>query len=424
MHLLLLYTIVLVILHKGYCFTQNNEENKIMYVRPDNGFNTTTCPGQPCESLDYYTGLTNYSNNTSFIFIPGLHALSKSFTFTNCRNIQLLGIKNTFSRNQTVSTEIQCNISAGFIFENVENLVIKNMKINLCILKLNNTQVYNTIFNESLQTWNKSVDHSYVASFPKHICFCNESFVRNCSKVSIKKTIYPGELVDVSLVAVGQYDNPVLATIVANVSADKSNHYTIKAQCTYITLQVNSTEDKTEDRVSVLVESDGGRLARNQSRWINIHFRKCPLGTVRISSTCYWRDNSSYYNATSQSIQKAGLNWVGYYNASEDEDNVETKSGFIWFAYCPQFYCNHSVTSMNVNETSFNQDEQCLAHRGGILCGACKSPYSLAISSTRCVDCKNYSNSDLFLMWLGIILIVLTILIFCLDVTSPLLMAH
>ncbi len=151
MHLLLLYTTVLVILHKGYCFTQNNEENKIMYIRPDNGSNTT-CPGQPCEPLDYYAGLTNYSNNACFIFISGLHTLSKSFTITNGTNNQLLGVNDTFSRNQTVSTEIQCNTSAGFIFENVEYLIIKNLKIDVCGQVIPANIYNNTSIPLSMQT--------------------------------------------------------------------------------------------------------------------------------------------------------------------------------------------------------------------------------------------------------------------------------
>ncbi len=67
--------------------------------------------------------------------------------------------------------------------------------------------------------------------------------------------------------------------------------------------------------------------------------------------------------------------------------------------------------SISVSET-FDQDKQCRAYRSGILCGACKSPYSLAISSTECVNCNNYSNLLITLTWLGVILIPAAALLF------------
>lgn len=130
---------------------QCNGKGKIinMYVRPDNESNTTTCPGQPCESLDYYAGLTNYSNNTSFLFIPGLHTLSKSFKIKNVMNIQLFCMRQHNDKNEIASAEIQCKVTAGLIFENVQFLSIKNLDISSCGQKIASS-TYNNARNHDL----------------------------------------------------------------------------------------------------------------------------------------------------------------------------------------------------------------------------------------------------------------------------------
>ena len=76
----------------------------------------------------------------------------------------------------------------------------------------NNTYVYSKIFNETLWQVNKTQDPSYITSNPKHVCFCeNEKYI--CSKKSTDISIYPGEQFNISQVAVGQFHNPVPATI-------------------------------------------------------------------------------------------------------------------------------------------------------------------------------------------------------------------
>ncbi len=276
------------------------------------------------------------------------------------------------------------------------------------IFDKNNTLVYKKIFNESSWKWNKS-DFSYVTSSPKYICFCDGNSVPKCENETIERTIYPGEPIVVSVVAVGQFNHPTPATIVVNVSSDRSTHKTIKAICTNLILIVQSNKI-VEDNVSISVV---GNLARSMLRWINIKYHTCPLGTVRNGSTCFWHDinpNYSYYNATNQTIQKPGSHWIGYHNASNDDDSNIT-SGFIVFEHCPQLYCNNSVTSISVNETSFNQNKQCLAHRDGILCGTCKSPYTLAISSTNCLTCYTQKGLLQFTLWIGTVVIVFFVLL-------------
>ena len=283
-----------------------------------------------------------------------------------------------------------------------------------------NDYMYNKIFDESLWHWNNTFDQSYVTSFPKHICFC-ENNSKICGTQFVDKTMYPGQTFTVSLVAVGQFNHPVPATIImTSVSRGKPYHRTIKAKCTTLTLKVLSGQNITgEDKVVILIESDTGTLGGKYLRWINIKYRNCPLGTILNKTTgfCYWSAGDSTYNASDQTIRKPGLTWIGYHNDTDTDSKIG--NGFIKFLYCPQLYCDYNVTSINISHSeTFNQDrlfdQQCREHRHGILCGACKKPYSSAISSTKCVQCSDHSIIYRLLLLLGSLVIAVLALLFML----------
>ena len=277
---------------------------------------------------------------------------------------------------------------------------------------INSTVVYKKIFNEFSWQWNKS-NLSYVTSFPKHICFCEGKKI-NCGKKkkSIHQTIYPGQLFNVSLVAVGQFNNPVPATIMTRVSKGKPYHHTIKAECSTITL-TSGKNTEGNDKVVILIQSDSGALGGTDLRWINITYRNCPLGTIINKRTgfCYWSAGFSAYNASDQTIQKPGLTWIGYHNDTDTDSKIG--NGFIKFSYCPQLYCDYNVTSINISET-FDPDQQCRRNRTGILCGACKIPFSSAISSTKCVQCSDHSITYRLLLVLGPLVVAVLVLLFML----------
>ena len=81
--------------------------------------------------------------------------------------------------------------------------------------------------------------------------------------------------------------------------------------------------------------------------------------------TIHWQQNDSF--------------WVGVDNSSESDR-------LILHPHCPFDYCIEAMVSFSVNNT----DIQCQSRRSGILCGACQSGHSLALSSSRCLsDCSN-----------------------------------
>ena len=111
-----------------------NSPNTTLYIRPEHPPNTT-CPGLPCETLDYYANVSHV-NTTQFIFLSGVHKLRMNFTLCNLLSIQLVGsdTEEHIYNSAYPTPQVHCNAtsSAGFIFQNVSSLTIKNLNIVYC----------------------------------------------------------------------------------------------------------------------------------------------------------------------------------------------------------------------------------------------------------------------------------------------------
>ena len=71
--------------------------------------------------------------------------------------------------------------------------------------------------------------------------------------------------------------------------------------------------------------------------------------------------------------------WVGY--GTKDDDN-ETK-GLIIHPHCPFDFCTTKEIYLTVDDS----DKQCNYNRSGFLCGRCSESLSLALGSSRCLQC-------------------------------------
>ena len=94
-------------------------------------------------------------------------------------------------------------------------------------------------------------------------------------------SVYPGEKFNVSLVAVGQFHNPVPATIRAYIDNSSKTlfHITIKGSCTNHTFYVRGNHSPKYDVLNFIVSSGTGYTAGSHLRWVNISYKHCPLGT-------------------------------------------------------------------------------------------------------------------------------------------------
>ena len=80
--------------------------------------------------------------------------------------------------------------------------------------------------------------------------------------------------------------------------------------------------------------------------------------------------------------------WV---NATFNESN---STGIMYNKFCPILYCKSGNKMVNIGD---DPSKQCASNRTGILCGACKDSFSLAIGSSRCIECPNSHNVALLL---------------------------
>ena len=365
--------------------------------------------------------------------------LSPNTTVTFERNSALLSGGGIYAEEQCLQSEPLCfyQINANdslnttqknLILDSIHIVMIHNTakyagsqifggSIEYCYITFheNNMYVYNKTFNETSWQVNKTNDPSYIASNPKHVCFCKGN-ARDCKRRSNNVYAYPGEHFKISLVAVGEFHNPVPATIIAYVgnSTTALAHTTIREKCSTIDYCI---EHPTEnDKLNLIVLSGTEYTVGSHLRWVNIHYKHCPLGTYFQSGHCNWNRGQFYYNATDQTVHRNGNGWVGYYNNSEYR-NFRAESGFSVYPHCPMWYCNDK-TALNVSETHFDQDAQCNS-RQGILCGACKERRSLAIGSFKCIDCEHIHHSYLPLLILSLLAITVIVLLFmlCCNVT-------
>ena len=242
---------------------------------------------------------------------------------------------------------------------------------------------------------------SSISSTPFHICPC-ENNLPNCSEsiYNVPHTVYPGEMFQVSVVAVGQRNGTVPTGVRSapfnNVKKDKGN--LLPSQ--YIQ-QVNNMCTKLNYTVFSLSQSMAMELRPDSTLYVrsiqcfayqykliirvNVT-QTCPPGFNLFMSEklCVCEQRLTQYTQKCNITNRFGYItrdsgrqfWVGYDNQSD---------GLILHSHCPFDYCVNETVVFPLNNT----DIQCAYNRSGLLCGACKSSYSLVLGSSICKQCTN-----------------------------------
>ena len=280
--------------------------------------------------------------------------------------------------------------------------------------------------NKGQMTYNSSrLSHSLefldsdngIASDPLRICMCINQYP-NCNITNITLSIYPGQTINIPLVAVGQRNTPVVAHAVAGFVKDtnrfqsgkfKHMHQTIqKVENTCKMLNYTVESPNSEEQILITVYKDS-RFGTNYQSYkysiksqlkqyplklqllftqfsIKIKFKDCPL--------IFTLDRTQYACVCPKSLRFLGLKcdhneyeilkneqqWVGI---TYDHTNNE-KPGVIAHQHCPHDYCNRN------NKIQLDhQYEMCAFNRSGILCGGCQPNYSRVLGSSRCKKCSN-----------------------------------
>ena len=238
-----------------------------------------------------------------------------------------------------------------------------------------------------------------VSSKPVQVCFCRNN-QPDCGYHPSQKNVTKGEEFTLELVAVDQANNTLAAKINAMTSSPRSrlglgqqiqHAFDI---CTTLTYEVYSNNPAEK----LILYADGPCQSANLSlRSVHVHFMpcQCKAGFVvspksKSACECICHKKLEPYlkdcNSSTSLLVRNSRAWIDIVNL---RNNV-TK-GYLVHKHCPYDYCfsPSSLVQINLNVEG-GADAQCAFNRSGILCGACKPSFSLALGSSKCLQCSNY----------------------------------
>ena len=237
-----------------------------------------------------------------------------------------------------------------------------------------------------------------VSSRPVRVCFCQKN-QPNCDYQQNQRNVTKGQQFVIEIVAVDQVNNTLAASINALTSSPESRvglgqqRQLAQNVCTTLTYEVYSTNPSEE----LILYADGPcQNAKLSSRSVHVHFLPCHCQAGFMVSLqnewvceCICHEQLKPYlkgcNSSTSLLVRNSHAWMGIIS----NDNV-TK-GYLVHRHCPYDYClpPSSLVEINLNVEG-GADAQCAFNRSDILCGACKPPFSLALGSSKCLQCSNY----------------------------------
>ena len=294
---------------------------------------------------------------------------------------------------------------------------------------------------------------SSISSTPNRVCGCING-QPDCKHSLYKVSVYPGQTVGVSLVAVGQRNGTVPSTITAQYVSDDGATFrdfqstqTSNPTCTELYYTIFS---KRETEV-IQLYAEGTCRAEGIPLSVNVILLDCPIGFTLNSSTnqCVCDERLQRYtnscNIDNGEITRIASDdfWVGV-------DNTNGTEGLILHPHCPFDYCttdtihftlvdsngipvengtesnsNHKnatlndtqvSTENNISSDAIVNNTQCNYNRAGLLCGKCQKNLSLVFGSSKCLKCSNSYLSLLIAFALAGVILVIFLLILKLTV--------
>ena len=233
--------------------------------------------------------------------------------------------------------------------------------------------------------------NSNISSLPLHICPCINSFPNCRSYFHYPRTVYPGEMFQVSVVAVGQRDGTVPSRAISTVehtSFFDSQYWLQLANNTCTTFNYSVFSLSRDQSVNISLYPEGSPCSTSQDKLqIEVTLsQNCPPGFSISESarSCVCEPRLAQYtnsctitNGVGQITRDSGQQfWVGYDNQSD---------GVILYPRCPFDYCVSQAVNFSLNNT----DMQCAYNRSGLLCGDCNEGYSLVLGTSHCKKCTN-----------------------------------
>ncbi len=227
-----------------------------------------------------------------------------------------------------------------------------------------------------------TLDPLNVMSDTYKTCIC-DSQRPNCQAREVDYTAYPGETLSLSL-TVTENDRIVSADIHAEVDSETGeirlgplqNTQSITTSCTHLSYSLFS---KSASSARLVLSAEGPCKNPGIPVVVHMDFLPCPFGfSLSQSGSCICEKRLQKYtnscDLNGRTFTRNGDFWLGF-----------DSHGAILHPHCPFDYCKLKTVSFTHKFT----DLQCADGRSGILCGACKSGFSLNLGSSRCSPCSN-----------------------------------
>ena len=253
---------------------------------------------------------------------------------------------------------------------------------------------------------------SSISSQPVSVCFCNKENQPDCSYQLPPVTIKKGEAFNVSIVAVDQVNNTVLANISALLSStdggfgEGQQSQGVEKDCTQLIFNVFSPHNY--ETINLFADGPCGSASLS-TIFVTIQFTECtcdigfePRSNSKSSTRCECicdSQLSSYITGcdyATSSVFRSGTNaWITYINETDPP-------GYVTYPNCPFDYCRSLTENVSINfNLPSGADAQCAYNRTRTLCGLCKQNLSLSLASSRCLPCHSY--------WPGVCAVILLV---------------
>ena len=264
------------------------------------------------------------------------------------------------------------------------------------------TTIFTKIFDLSQQP-----GKSQITSDPYGVCLCSDSNLPACSLTrgsgyTYPRKVYPGEVFNISAVAVGQRNGVVPGRIQAFILDHNQNsiprtYWYQKAhnECTVINFAILSHSDNETFNLTVEQSYPGGSFYYKFTQpSITVELQPCPWG-FRLQDdppTCkcnpLLEEQSITCSINDQTILRRHPVWISGHNGELRSMRLEAENsyGVALQHHCPFDYC----ILQDINITLSTIDEQCASGRTGALCGKCKDGLSAVLGSSRCQVCTHY----------------------------------
>ena len=261
-----------------------------------------------------------------------------------------------------------------------------------------------------------------ISSDPVRICMCTAN-TPDCGGTNLKVTnIYPGNTINIDVVAVGQRNGTAVAPVTAEM-IESSNQITGKVRdlqsiqvvqktCTTLSYTI-MTPNKEETLLMTAFKSNEFGLSYQNKGFmfgtqllneypyklrllftqftIKIKLNDCPLGFPldQEEHVCICPKSLPSLGLSCDStkfrVLRSKLQWIGItYNHTLNEREVP---GIIAHQHCAYDYCKRDNKSLSIDLEHI--DEQCTFNRTGTLCGGCQANFSRVVGSSKCQKCSN-----------------------------------